>query len=251
MKLLEHRSSIVTGGGQGFGRAISHIFAREGASVLITDIDREKGLETLHLIEEAGGTAVFYEGDVSQESCVQEMISIVVEHFGKLDIACNNAALSRQMGPLESYTLENFNETLSKCLTNTWLCMKHEVKAMGSSNGGSIVNLSSNAARRGQAFNSAYSAAKSGVNALTKSAAAEYGSKGIRINAVSPGVIRTPGLEKYFAENPSIENKLTKSAILNRLGETTEVAELVVFLASDRASFITGQIISVDGGIMN
>jgi NAD(P)-dependent dehydrogenase (short-subunit alcohol dehydrogenase family) len=126
--------------------------------------------------------------------------------------------------------------------------MKYEIPAMLAQGGGAIVNISSNASLRGQAFNSAYAAAKSGVNLLTKSSAAEYGGQGIRINAVSPGVIRTPGVEKYFEEQPAIAEGLKKSAVLNRLGEPNEIAEAVVFLSSDRASFITGQLLSVDGG---
>ena len=126
--------------------------------------------------------------------------------------------------------------------------MKYEIPAMLASGGGAIVNISSNASLRGQAYNTAYAAAKGGVNILTKSSAAEYGAQGIRINAVSPGVIRTPGVEKYFEEQPKIAEGLKKAAVMNRLGEPEEIAEAVAFLSSDRASFITGQILSVDGG---
>jgi NAD(P)-dependent dehydrogenase (short-subunit alcohol dehydrogenase family) len=134
------------------------------------------------------------------------------------------------------------------CLTNTWLCMKYEIAAMLKGGGGAIVNISSNSSLRGQAYNTAYAAAKGGVNILTMSSAAEYGAQGIRINAVSPGVIRTPGVEKYFAEQPKLAEGLKKAAVMNRLGEPEEIAEAVSFLSSDRASFITGQILSVDGG---
>jgi NAD(P)-dependent dehydrogenase (short-subunit alcohol dehydrogenase family) len=126
--------------------------------------------------------------------------------------------------------------------------MKHEIAAMLETGGGAIVNISSNASLRGQPYNTAYAAAKGGVNILTRSSAAEYGAQGIRINAVSPGVIRTPGVEKYFEEQPKIAEGLKKAAVMNRLGEPEEIAEAVSFLSSDRASFITGQLLSVDGG---
>jgi len=141
-----------------------------------------------------------------------------------------------------------FDQTLEMCLTNAWLCMKYEIPAMLTSGAGAIVNISSNASLKGQAYNTAYAAAKGGVNVLTKSSAAEYGGQGIRINAVSPGVIRTPGVEKYFEEQPHMAEGLKKSAVMNRLGEPEEIAEAVGFLCSDRASFITGQLLSVDGG---
>tara|TARA_R110002073_G_scaffold67043_3_gene167126 strand:- start:8417 stop:9175 length:759 start_codon:yes stop_codon:yes gene_type:complete len=248
MGLLENKAGIVTGAGQGIGRAIALAYAREGARVVVADFNAESGHDTVKLITDAGGRAEFVHGDVSDEQSVKAMVEAAVAAYGRLDIACNSAALSRGSGPIHEYTREVFDQTLAMCLTNTWLCMKYEIPAMLASGGGAIVNISSNASLKGQAFNTAYAAAKSGVNVLTKSAAAEYGGQGIRINAVSPGVIRTPGVEQYFEEQPVIAEGLKKSAVMNRLGEPNEIAEAVVFFSSDRASFITGQLLSVDGG---
>ena len=248
MKLLNAKVGLVTGGGVGIGRAICLAMAREGAKVIVAEINPETGQETVDLIAQAGGEAVFAQGDVSVESDVAATISTAVEHFGGLDVACNSAALSRGSGPIHEYSREVFEQTLEMCLTSTWLCMKYEIPVMLERGSGAIVNISSNASLRGQAFNTAYAAAKSGVNLLTKSSAAEYGGQGLRINAVSPGVIRTPGIEKYFEEQPKMKAGLEKAAVMNRLGEPEEIAEAVVFLLSDKASFITGQILSVDGG---
>lgn len=247
MGQLDNKSGIVTGSGQGIGRAIALSYAQEGARVVVSDINDEMGEETVRLITAAGGTAVFVHCDVGDEESVKTLIDSALAHFGQLDIACNSAALSRGSGPIHQYERGVFDQTLDMCLTNTWLCMKYEIAAM-LEHGGSIVNISSNASLRGQAYNTAYAAAKAGVNVLTKSSAAEYGAQGIRINAVSPGVIRTPGLERYFEEQPEKEAGLRKKAVMNRLGEPAEIAEAVSFLSSDRASFITGQLLSVDGG---
>lgn len=248
MGILEGKIGIVTGAGQGIGRAIAQCFAREGAKVLIADFNAESGEETVASIAALGGEALFVHGDVSDETSVKDMVAAAVSAWGRLDIACNSAALSRGSGPIHEFTREVFDQTLEMCLTNTWLCMKYQIPALLASGGGAIVNISSNASLKGQAFNTAYASAKAGVNILTKSAAAEYGGQGIRINAVSPGVIRTPGLEKYFSEQPKVAEQLKKTAALNRLGEPEEIAEAVAFLCSDRASFITGQLLSVDGG---
>lgn len=248
MGLLDNKVGVVTGAGQGIGRAIAMRCAAEGAKIVVADFNREMGEETVALIQQAGGDAAFAFGDVSDEASVKAMIDAVIESYGRLDIACNSAALSRGAGPIHEYTREVFDQTLEMCLTNTWLCMKYEIPQMLAQGGGAIVNISSNASLRGQAYNTAYAAAKSGVNLLTKSSAAEYGGQGIRINAVSPGVIRTPGVEKYFEEQPDMAEGLKRAAVMNRLGEPEEIAEAVVFLCSNRASFITGQLLSVDGG---
>jgi NAD(P)-dependent dehydrogenase (short-subunit alcohol dehydrogenase family) len=248
MGILENKAGIVTGAGQGIGRAIAQSYAREGARVVVADFNEATGRETVTLIAAAGGTATFVHGDVSQEESVKAMVEAAVAAYGRLDIACNSAALSRGAGPIHEYEREVFDQTLEMCLTNTWLCMKYEIAAMLQNGGGAIVNISSNASLRGQPYNTAYAVAKGGVNILTMSSAAEYGAKGIRINAVSPGVIRTPGVEKYFAEQPKMAEGLRKAAVMNRLGEPGEIAEAVTFLSSDRASFITGQVLSVDGG---
>ncbi|MBT5007723.1 MAG: SDR family oxidoreductase [Halieaceae bacterium] len=248
MGLLDDKVGVVTGAGQGIGRAVAMRCAAEGAKIMVADFNRDMGEETVNLIQQAGGDAAFAFGDVSDEESVKSMIDSVIKNYGRLDIACNSAALSRGAGPIHEYTREVFDQTLQMCLTNTWLCMKYEIPQMLAQGGGAIVNISSNASLRGQAYNTAYAAAKSGVNLLTKSSAAEYGGQGIRINAVSPGVIRTPGVEKYFEDQPDMAQGLKRAAVMNRLGEPEEIAEAVVFLCSDRASFITGQLLSVDGG---
>jgi 2,5-dichloro-2,5-cyclohexadiene-1,4-diol dehydrogenase 1 len=248
MGMLDNKVAVVTGAGQGIGRAIAMSYASEGASVVVADFNEEVGNETVKLITDAGGKASFVHGDVSKEDSVKAMVDSVVATYGRLDIACNSAAVSRGSGPIHEFERSVFDQTLEMCLTNTWLCMKYEIAAMLATGGGAIVNISSNASLKGQAYNTAYAAAKGGVNILTKSSAAEYGGKGIRINAVSPGVIRTPGVEQYFKEQPDIAEGLKKAAVMNRLGEPEEIAEAVTFLSSDRASFITGQILSVDGG---
>jgi len=243
------KASLVTGAGVGIGRAIAVKLASEGASVLVVDFNEETARETVGLIRNAGGQAELFVADVSDETRVTAMVETAVSTWGSLDIACNSAAVSRGSGPIHTFEKAVFDQTLELCLTNTFLCMKCEIEAMlAQESGGSIVNISSNASLRGQPYNTAYAAAKSGVNLLTKSAASEYGHKGIRINAVSPGVIRTPGVEKYFEEQPKIAEGLKQAAVMRRLGEPSEIAEAVSFLASDRASFITGQLLSVDGG---
>lgn len=248
MQLLDKKIGLVTGAGGGIGRAIALVMAREGAKVLVADYDADGGQGTVDLIRQAGGEALFAKTDVTDEAQVQSAVAQAVSAWGRLDVACNNAALSKGFGLTHEYQREVFEHTLEYCLTNTWLCMKHEIAAMLKNNAGAIVNISSNSSLRGHAHNAAYASAKGAVNILTKSAAAEYGALGIRINAVSPGVIRTPGLERHFKEQPQVEAQLKAASVIGRLGEPHEIAEAVAFLCSDRASFITGQLLSVDGG---
>ena len=248
MALLANKVALVTGAGMGIGRAIARNCAREGARVVVADINDEAGRDTVGLIEQAGAVADYVHCDVSDETQVAAMVQFAGERYGQLDLACNSAALSRGSGPIHKFERALFEQTLEMCLTNTWLCMKHELEHMLARGHGAIVNISSNSSLRGQAHNTAYAAAKGGVNILTKSAAAEYGRKGIRINAVSPGTIRTPGVESYFQQQPEMQELLLQAIPMARLGEPEEIAEVAVFLLSDRASYITGQLLSVDGG---
>lgn len=248
MQSLKDKVTLVTGGGSGIGRAISEVLAREGAKVVVVDFNEEFGKETVEQLIQNGSEALFVQADLTKEDQVENMVASTLAHFGRLDCACNNAALSRARGAIESFTQEDFEFALEYSLTNTWLSMKYEIAAMRHNAGGSIVNISSNASLRGDPFNTPYATAKGGVNTLTKSSAAEVARAGIRINAVSPGVIRTPGVQRYIDDNPEVEKGLNNASAVGRMGEPSEIAEAVAFFCSDRASFITGQLLSVDGG---
>ena len=190
-----------------------------------------------------------FQADLTDESAIAAMLEFAHEKFNRLDCICNNAAASKGIGPVENYSLEDVQATLDLTFTALWKCLQAEIKYLKNhSNPASIVNISSNSALKGYAFNSIYAASKAAVNNLTQSVAKELARKNIRVNAVSPGTINTPGVKKYFEDEPSAKEALENSSLLRRIGEPEEIGELVAFLLSERSSFITGQIISVDGG---
>ncbi len=248
MSSLNNKVALVTGGGSGIGRAICEVMAREGASVVVVDFNAEAGQQAANELQQGGCESLFVQADLTRDEQVEAMVSACLERFGRLDCACNNAALSKGRGPIEDFSRDEFEFALEYSLVNTWLSMKYEIAAMRQAGRGAIVNISSNASLKGDPHNTPYATAKGGVNTLTMSSAGELARAGIRLNAVSPGVIRTPGVQKYIDDNPSVEKAMNRASAIGRMGEPEEIAEAVAFLCSDRASFITGQILSVDGG---
>ncbi len=245
---LNGKVALVTGGASGIGRATALTFAREGAKLVIADMNEDGGQQTVHLITEKGGEAIFVRTDVSKAVEVQALISTAVETYGRLDCAHNNAGISGGGRALTAeYPEETWHQVIAVNLTGVWLCMKYEIPQMLHQGGGVIVNTASVAGLIGGRGLAAYVASKHGVVGLTKTAALEYAHQGIRVNCVCPGVIHTPMTERAWSD-PERRAQIIAMEPLGRIGNPEEIAEAVVWLCSDAASFVTGHAMSVDGG---
>jgi NAD(P)-dependent dehydrogenase (short-subunit alcohol dehydrogenase family) len=245
---VENKVALITGGGSGIGRATALLFGREGAKVLVADYDPEGGERTVKTIKEAGGTAVFHAADVSNPQDVDGLMHKVVETYGRLDCAFNNAGIEGHAAVTPDCTIENWNRVIAINLTGVFLCMKYEIPLMLKHGGGSIVNTASGAGLVGLVGAPAYVAAKHGVTGLTKAAALEFAQKGIRVNAVCPGYIRTPMVERVLDKGAFSEEQIFAAEPMHRMGKPEEIAEAVLWLCSDASSFVTGLPMPVDGG---
>lgn len=243
------RVAIVTGGSAGIGQAAAVAFAREKFSVVISDIT-EAGKETAASISDAGGRSIFIKADVTNADEVHSMVERTISEFGRLDCAFNNAGIEGDTASTATCSEENFDKVIATNLKGIWLCMKYEIPKMLHFGKGAIVNMSSVAGLVGFAGLPAYCASKGGIIQLTKTAALEYADKGIRINAICPGGIKTKELERLMERDHKFRETITGMHPMGRLGTPEEVAELAVWLCSDAASFITGYPVAVDGGLV-
>jgi NAD(P)-dependent dehydrogenase (short-subunit alcohol dehydrogenase family) len=247
---LNGKVALITGGASGIGRATALTFAREGAKLIIADMNEDGGQQTVHMIAEQGGEATFVQVDVSRATEVEAMISKTVQTYGRLDCAHNNAGIgSRPRVLLHELSEESWERVISINLKGVWLCMKYEIIQMCTQGGGAIVNTASIMGLVGSWSRSGvYNASKHGVVGLTKTAALEYAKSGIRVNAVCPGYIRTPLIEEALTSNPEMEAQIVARHPVGRMGRPEEIAEAVMWLCSDAASFVTGHTMTVDGG---
>ena len=240
--------ALVTGGSSGIGRATALAFARDGAKVAVADLNIVGGQETASLIAGAGGGACFIEADMGEAASVAAMVEKTVETYGRLDYAHNNAGIEGVLKRTAEQAEEDWAPVIQINLTGVWLCMKYEIPHMLQQGGGTIVNTASGAGLIGVKRMAAYVASKHGVVGLTKTAALEYAKSGIRINAVCPGVIKTAMVDRVSGNRPDVLDKMIAAEPIGRTGQPEEIAEAVVWLCSDAASFVTGHAMAVDGG---
>lgn len=251
MSLLMDKVGIVTGAAQGLGQSIAELAAREGSKVVLADIQNEAGESAAKAIRSEGGEALFQSTDVTDGAQVAALVARAVEEFGQLDWLCNNAVGGAgDFGPLDQLSEEAWTRTMDVCLKGVFLGMKYAIPVMLESGGGSVINITTAGLFQGEALLGAYVPAKGGVHALTMAGAAEYSARGVRVNSVAPGGMETPAIQRYFEKFPEFEKKTIGQHAMRRLARTEEVAEPVIWLASERASFVTGACIVCDGGAL-
>ena len=248
MGSLQGKVALVTGSGRGLGRACARLLAREGADVVVVDINPVDGAETVRLIEETGRRAVFVEADVGKSADIQRMIKVAVDTFGGLDCAVNNAVCNIGRTPLAEINEDDWDRALAVNVTGYFLCMKYEIRAMLERGGGAIVNIGSGNEHSSVPGLAWYLGAKQMAYGMTKIAAIDYGEQNIRVNAVGPGSMWTPALRETAETRPQHVETLSARAKLKRLADPDEVAEAVVWLCSPAASYVTGHTLVADGG---
>ena len=245
---MKGKVALITGAGSGIGRATAHLFAVHGAFVIIADKNIESAQETLELVKKSGEKGLALEVDISKEKQVKALIEKIITQFSQLNYACNNAGIEGEKAFTTECSAENWSHVIETNLRGTWLCMKYQIPKMLKNTGGAIVNISSIAGLLGLQGIPAYVSSKHGINGLTKTAALEYAKQGIRVNTVCPGAIQTAMIDRFVGSESQERQDLIAAHPLGRFGRPEEVAEAVVWLCSDKASYITGQSLAVDGG---
>jgi NAD(P)-dependent dehydrogenase (short-subunit alcohol dehydrogenase family) len=247
--MFKDKSIIVTGAASGIGREAALLAAEKGANVTISDVDETRLKETAEMIKKAGGSVHSVVADVSDENHVKKLINEAVNRFGGLDGACNNAGVGGELAPTADYTVKEWDRVININLRGQWLCMKYQIPEMLKRGSGSIVNIASILGTVSFANAPAYVAAKHGLVGLSKTAALEYSAKGVRVNAIGPGFIETPMLERAgLTTDPQKKQMVVQLHPIGRLGTSREVANAIVWLLSDESSFVTGHTLLVDGG---